>query len=461
MSIAKTSPHDVPDPDRPVVPAGQDVTWSYTVTNTGTIELTSLLVSDDRGVTVTCPGGNPLPSLAPGASVVCTGTGPVTPDTAPAPKTATLTDDFSAQNTTSWIWGTGVGTTSGYLALGIDSSFPTLTSRIGYDLTSSSVCVHAEPASMMGDQTFLSLGGSGDVWTPGNDLQILQSENQLFFREIVGGVVSETAIPYDPDNETQHAWWRIREDAGIIYWQTSSDALTWTTHRTKTAAFAVDSVRIHLRAGNPVTAARFSYFDNFNLCPPPPPPPPAMTSLFDTFAGQDTTKWSGWGMTAMVSAGRLQVSNLSTYPALTSSSTYTMRGSSLCARVYAGTGTASNSNIMSVGGTLASHTAANTVQILYRQGLIVFRIRDGGGVASDLSMSYSASVHAWWRIREDGGTLYWETSSDGSTWVPRRTIATPAALPLDAVRVRLYAGNDGGMNGGYTYYDNVNSCPGM
>jgi len=55
------------------VEAGRDVTWEYTVTNTGGEPLVDLDVVDSRGVTVTCPAL----VLAVGATVVCEGTGPI------------------------------------------------------------------------------------------------------------------------------------------------------------------------------------------------------------------------------------------------------------------------------------------------------------------------------------------------------------------------------------------------
>jgi hypothetical protein len=56
---------------------GQLVTWQYVVENTGDVTLKNIEVTDDQGVTVTCPsgGGNVILSLAPGTTETCTAIG--------------------------------------------------------------------------------------------------------------------------------------------------------------------------------------------------------------------------------------------------------------------------------------------------------------------------------------------------------------------------------------------------
>jgi hypothetical protein len=46
--------------------------------------------------------------------------------------------------------------------------------------------------------------------------------------------------------------------------------------------------------------------------------------------------------------------------------------------------------------------------------------------AGAVSIAYSGTTHKFLRLRETGGTVYWDTSPDGSTWTNRRTLATPA-----------------------------------
>jgi hypothetical protein len=70
-----TNGADADEAPGPSITVGSPVTWQYLVTNTGTINLTAIVVADDRGVTVNCGGQT---TLAPGASMTCTGTGVAT-----------------------------------------------------------------------------------------------------------------------------------------------------------------------------------------------------------------------------------------------------------------------------------------------------------------------------------------------------------------------------------------------
>jgi hypothetical protein len=66
-----TNGEDADVPPGPSILAGQQVLWTYVVTNSGTIRLANVTVTDSRGVTVTCP----KTVLDPGESMTCTATG--------------------------------------------------------------------------------------------------------------------------------------------------------------------------------------------------------------------------------------------------------------------------------------------------------------------------------------------------------------------------------------------------
>jgi uncharacterized repeat protein (TIGR01451 family) len=75
VSLQKTTNgDDANDAPGPTIPVGNTVTWRYIVTNTGTINLTNVVVRDDRNVSVSCPST----SVAVGQSMTCTGSGVAT-----------------------------------------------------------------------------------------------------------------------------------------------------------------------------------------------------------------------------------------------------------------------------------------------------------------------------------------------------------------------------------------------
>ena len=67
-----TNGEDADNAPGPSILVGSPVTWRYVVTNTGTTSLTNVLVTNDRGVSVTCVSQSPFPA---GQVMTCTGTG--------------------------------------------------------------------------------------------------------------------------------------------------------------------------------------------------------------------------------------------------------------------------------------------------------------------------------------------------------------------------------------------------
>lgn len=75
LTIEKsTQGMDADLPPGPMVPLGQPVQWTYLVTNTGDLPLDPVVVSDDKGVAVTCP----KTALQPGESMTCSASGVAT-----------------------------------------------------------------------------------------------------------------------------------------------------------------------------------------------------------------------------------------------------------------------------------------------------------------------------------------------------------------------------------------------
>lgn len=179
-------------------------------------------------------------------------------------KTETLNDNFATASASKW-GGYGGGTTvsSGCLSIAPTSSYLGIYSAVQYDLTSSYVMVQLVQPPNIGNG---STSAAMNIQVSAGNLEEISWENgQLVFREKVSNTNSDVSVAYDP---VAHAWLRIRESAGTIYWDTSPDSLTWTNRRSKACGIgAVTSVTINLYSGywgtepSPGTAL----YDNFNL----------------------------------------------------------------------------------------------------------------------------------------------------------------------------------------------------
>ncbi|WP_369211320.1 hypothetical protein [Streptomyces flavofungini] len=82
---------------------------------------------------------------------------------------------------------------------------------------------------------------------------------------------------------------------------------------------------------------------------------------------------------------------------------------------------------------------------------------DGAAV----SLTFDSTAHKWLRYRESAGSLYWETSFDGTTWTIRRTLATPAwvASAVNTLALDLFCYRNNGT-ADYSEFDNVNTLGG-
>ena len=91
-------------------------------------------------------------------------------------------------------------------------------------------------------------------------------------------------------------------------------------------------------------------------------------------------------------------------------------------------------------------------------GTINAYCRVGGVDGTPQSATYVPATHRWLRIREAGGTLYWDTSPDGTTWALFHSLAAPFAVT--ALTVRLLAGDWDSPVTPETYtWDNLTTPP--
>jgi len=100
----------------------------------------------------------------------------------------------------------------------------------------------------------------------------------------------------------------------------------------------------------------------------------------------------------------------------------------------------------------------NALEWRYDNGMLLGNYYVAGARTVAVSLPYSASQHALWRIREYNGVVLWETSPDGSSWTTQGTAATARLFSLQSVNVLLAADTfgDGSPDPGRARYSNLN-----
>jgi hypothetical protein len=374
-------------------------------------------------------------------------------------KAAYLYDDFSG---TSGKWYTtnaltGV-VTSGAMRLRPTSSYDYVGAIEAFDLTSSYLSFKLVQNCVLGlgsNTITLTAKVDGTNWVEFviNGGRTYANNATVTMRERVAGANSDTTFRYDP---AVHVWFRLREDAGTIYWETSVDGTTWTVRRSKTTTLTLTSVEVLMSGGywDAEAGTTFATIDDFNLFAGIPPNPKAAT-LTESFDATDLDKWYGYGTDAAVSGGKLVLTPTGTYSGLIETNDpLDLTGSYLTVEL--------KQNANAGNGTVTSEFVARA------DGSNSFRFIIGGGPAgemilretvagvhSNFALAYSPQRDRWLRLREAGGVIYWETSSNGVTWSILRSKATTLTLTaVDCLLLNGFYGTE--PSPGTTQFDNLN-----
>lgn len=175
-------------------------------------------------------------------------------------------------------------------------------------------------------------------------------------------------------------------------------------------------------------------------------------TLVDTFSSQDTTKWSTYGNLVAVTAGEARLQATTAYPVLRSYSQYDLTSSAVYARLVMPS--SSDSSIQSRFTVYVDNH--NYIEFLCENGHLTLRECVSNTNDDTYVSTYSATTHAWLRLRMSGTTVYWETSPDGTTWTIQRSKTT--TLSLTATVVQFGAGNWNNVsNPGYLAVQSVNT----
>jgi hypothetical protein len=101
-------------------------------------------------------------------------------------------------------------------------------------------------------------------------------------------------------------------------------------------------------------------------------------------------------------------------------------------------------------------TTGDSVAIGVRGGQLVCSYTVSGTLTAVATVPYDAARHRWLRLREQGGTLFWETSPQGTEWTVLAS-RTPPPVVLTALFLVTGAGTSGPVAApGVAVFDNFN-----
>lgn len=188
---------------------------------------------------------------------------------------------------------------------------------------------------------------------------------------------------------------------------------------------------------------------------------PSLSSLVDNF--NDNSMGPDWGDSyggANETGGQARVPVVAGgFASYQTGASWTFAGATVFLKLAA-VPAASGGSDVSCNMHVTSPTPGTSIGFHYNAVSGMLRIESNVGFWDDnaIEIPYNATTHRWLRLRESAGTVYWDTSPDGTTWTNRRSAATPSWVvdAVDQCRLDLWAHRDAGTTD-YAAYDNVNT----
>ncbi|WP_375769230.1 vanadium-dependent haloperoxidase [Archangium gephyra] len=165
-------------------------------------------------------------------------------------KAHTLSDNFNdnSTDTSKWLPFGTYREVNQRLELRLEGSSKTAsgyTSNVAYDLTDSSFTLEVLQTlrPVLGARTFFRAFVTEEV----NEVGFLVENGILYCGQTVGGTRTALAsVPYEP---ARHLWWRLRENSGTTYWETSGDGKSWSVLASKADPISLTAVKLSFGAG--------------------------------------------------------------------------------------------------------------------------------------------------------------------------------------------------------------------
>lgn len=185
--------------------------------------------------------------------------------------------------------------------------------------------------------------------------------------------------------------------------------------------------------------------------------PPFPVLFSDAFTTQDAGVWTGFsGTDSLVTGSYLQIRYMDDALVVDSISNFDLTSRHVAAQLFHDNSHPSNETWFGFGdnGPLFGN---NQLMFVVVGTTLFLRSIVGGGAPNDTTVPFDVDTMHWLRVREEAGSIFWETSPEGLTWTTQRTLANPFAIT--ARRIKFGAFNFTGDQAQYALFDTVRLKP--
>jgi hypothetical protein len=300
-----------------------------------------------------------------------------------------------------------------------------------YELASSSVIVEHEQVAGGDARTRLiaSLANSSEIGFE-------QAQGTLSAVVITQGIDdSQSMAAFDAQ---AHRFWRLLENEGIVGWEVSADGANWQrlAERPRSSLAPLDLAQLSVvlqdgGSGAPASGLVASVnrgSPSGSWCPMP-----VLADNFDDGATSRLWRVQQSARVQIVENGALTAvfpANDTDVMSYTSAQRYRLGGEALTVEQ---TWPLEPDVVVS----FSFETIDGTVGFSFRDGNLDVIASSDVSDPPRRSEPYVFASHRWWRMREEGGELFWEVSGDGREWSSLFSQSAPFAL--EAGRVELSA----------------------
>jgi hypothetical protein len=292
-----------------------------------------------------------------------------------------------------------------------------------YDLTDSRVFVAVPMATNTATwaATYLT------VWLPtGGGFGITESGGNLYAWSPTQNI---NMVKYDA---LAHRFWQLREQGPTLYFEASPDGSNWTEFAEASSLPPLGLVQVELSAGTngAIASPGSAAFAVLNGGQPPTGSWCPISTLTDDF--NDGARGPIWansklpsGCGAIEVSGEVQLtppSNAVAQCEYVSAAQYDLTSGALVLEVLGAANQQAAAGVQVSLGLTDGPAGQDSVGLQVTGGTLYVGSSATGAI---YNTPYSPSSHQWWRVREQAGNLYFDTSPDAKTWSPLTNFAEP------------------------------------